>query len=123
MNIKMATNTQLSTTESIKQTKQKSRTGRESQKWRSCGGLSAARGKGEKGEKGAGIEKYKLLGTHTQKNCQVQNTQEDVENSIGNGVAKELICTIHGNELRGGKCQREWEYWAEGDKRGKVRHL
>ena len=26
----------------------------------------------------------------------------EVKNSIGNGKAKELICTIHGHELRGG---------------------
>ena len=37
-------------------------------------------GKGENGEKGAGV-KYKLLGT---------NRQGDVKNSIGNGVAKNL---------------------------------
>ena len=29
------------------------------------------------------------------------NRQEDVKNSIGDGEAKELICMIHGNELRG----------------------
>ena len=27
-------------------------------------------------------------------------TQEDVKNSTGNGVAKELICMIHGHKLR-----------------------
>ena len=37
----MATNSQLSTTESKKQTKQTSRIVTESQKWRSFGGLSA----------------------------------------------------------------------------------
>ena len=26
----------------------------------------------------------------------------EVKNSIGNGEAKELICTTHGHELRGG---------------------
>ena len=55
MNIKMATNSQLSTTESKKQTKQTSRTGTESQVWRLFGGLST--GKGD-GGKGAGIKKY-----------------------------------------------------------------
>ena len=47
MNIKMTTNAQLSTTESKKQkqTKQTTRTGTESQKWRSHAGLSAGRGK------------------------------------------------------------------------------
>ena len=31
----------------------------------------------------------------------------EVKNSIGNGEAKELICTIHVHELRGGECW--WE--------------
>ena len=54
MNIKMATNSQLSTTES-KKTKQTTRTGTESQKWRSHGGLLAGRGRGRMGEKVQGI--------------------------------------------------------------------
>ena len=33
---------------------------------------------------------------------QVQNTQGEIKNSIGNGEAEELICTTHGRELRGG---------------------
>ena len=32
----------------------------------------------------------------------VQNRQGDVKNSIGNREAKELICTTHEHELRGG---------------------
>ena len=47
MNSKMITNSQLSTTEPKKtktKTKQASRTGTESQKWRSHGGLSVERG-------------------------------------------------------------------------------
>ena len=35
-------------------------------------------------------------------NWQVQNRHGNVKNSIGNGEAKELICTIHRNELRQG---------------------
>ena len=31
---------------------------------------------------------------------QVQNRQEEVKNSIGNGEAKEVVCTTHGHELR-----------------------
>ena len=53
MNSKMTTNSQLLTTESKnKQTKQTTRTGTESQKWRSHEGLSVGeweRGRGEKG--------------------------------------------------------------------------
>ena len=29
-----------------------------------------------------------------------KNRQGDVKNSVGNGEAKEFICTIHGHELR-----------------------
>ena len=51
----MITNSQLSTTEpktqKQKQTKQTTRTGTESQKWRSCGGLSVRRRWGENGGK------------------------------------------------------------------------
>ena len=52
INRKMTTNSQLSTTEHKKtKTKQTTRTGTESQKWRSHGGLSAGDGEVEKGEK------------------------------------------------------------------------
>ena len=77
-------NSQLSTTESKKEklTKQKTSKGRESQIWRSFGGLSAGKRNGERGGKWAGIEK---------RNWQVQNRQEGVKNSIGNREAKEFI--------------------------------
>ena len=55
------------------------------------------------GGEGGGIKKYTL----------VQNRQGDDKNSIGNGVAKELICMTCGHELRG-YCQREWEAPAGG---------
>ena len=42
-------------TESKKQTKQTSRTGTESQTWRSFGGLSVVRGKEKNGEKEQGL--------------------------------------------------------------------
>ena len=58
MNSKMTTNSQLSTTEpKNQQTKQTTRTGTESQKWRSHGGLSSGRGRKEKGGKGTGNKK------------------------------------------------------------------
>ena len=51
MNSKMTTDSQLSTTKAEnqkqKETKQTTRTGTESQKWRSHKGLSARRGQGE----------------------------------------------------------------------------
>ena len=111
MNIKITINPQLSTIESKKQTKQTSRTETESQIWRSFGGLSVGREKGEIGEKGAGVKKH---------NWQVPNRQGEVKNSIGNGKAKELICTTHGHERRGWEeWWREGGYQAEGDKGGK----
>ena len=64
MNSKIITNSQLSTTEpkkqKQKQTKQTTRTGTESQKWRSHGGLSAGIGSGVSGEKGTGNKKHTL---------------------------------------------------------------
>ena len=89
----MMTNSQLSTTESKKQkqTKQTTRIETESQKWRSCGGLSVGRGKGENGGKDTGKKIHKW---------QVQNRPGGVKNSIGNREAKELIYMIQGHELR-----------------------
>ena len=61
MNIKKATNSQLSTEpkkSKQKQTKQTTRTGTESQKWRSCGELSVGRERGKSGGKGTGNKKH-----------------------------------------------------------------
>ena len=76
-----------------KQSKQIARTRTQSQIWRSFGGLSAGRGKGENERKGTGNKKHNQL---------VQNRQGEVKNSIGNREAKELICTTHGHELKQG---------------------
>ena len=103
MSSKMTTNSQLSTTEpktKQKQTKQTTRTGTESQKWRSHEGTSAGKGRGE-------WEK----GTENQYKWQGENTQRKVKNSIGNVEAKELTCVTHGHELRVGMLQG-----AEGNK-------
>ena len=57
MNSKMTTNSQLSTTkpkkqkQKQKQTKETTRTGTESQKWRSHGGLSAGKGREKWGKR------------------------------------------------------------------------
>ena len=45
------------------------------------------------GGKGVGNKKH---------NWQVKNRQGEVKNSTGNGESKELICTTHGFELKGG---------------------
>ena len=61
MNSKVTTNSQLSTTDpkKQKQTKQTTRTGTESQKWRSHGGLSVGRGRSENWGKCTGNKKHK----------------------------------------------------------------
>ena len=66
MNSKLTTNSQLSTTEPKKKTKTKqtTRTGTESQGWRSFGGLSVGRVKGDNGENVQGLRsmigRYKI---------------------------------------------------------------
>ena len=62
-------------------TKQTTRTGTESQKWRSHGGLSVGLGREKMREKGPGHKKHKWW---------VQNRQGEVKNSTGNGEAKDL---------------------------------
>ena len=79
MNIKMAMNSQLSTLESKKQTKQTKRTETELHIWRSFGGLSVGKEEGGNGEKVQGLRST---------NWQIQNRQGDVKNSIGSGEAK-----------------------------------
>ena len=56
-------------------------------------GYQQGRG-GRNGGKGTGNKKHKW---------QVQNRQEEVKNTIGNGEAKELTCTTRGHELRQGR--------------------
>ena len=83
----MTTNSQLSITEpkkKQKQTNQTTKTGTESQKQSSHGGLSARSERGENRGKGTGNKQHKW---------QVQNRQGQVKNSIRNGEAKELIYT------------------------------
>ena len=66
---------------------------------------SLGRGRRETGGKGSENKNNKW---------HIQNRQGDVKNSIGNGEAKELVCTPHGHELRvvgmlvGGGCWEEW---------------
>ena len=82
----MTANSQLLTTTpktKITQTKQTTRTGTKSQKWRSHGGLSAGEWDGERRGKGTENKQHKW---------QVKNRQGAVKNSIGSGEAKELIC-------------------------------
>ena len=55
--------------------------------------VTSGEGEGEEGGKGTGNKKS---------NCYVQNRQGEVKNSVGNGEAKKLICTIYGHELRDG---------------------
>ena len=64
-------------------------------------------GSGGNGEKGTGNKKHKW---------KVQNRQGEVKNSMGNGEAKEFICTTHGHGVRRrnaeecvGGCRRKGE--------------
>ena len=74
----MTTNSQLSTTEpkkqTNKQTKQTTRTGTKSQKWRSHGGLSAGELEGERRGKGTENKQHKW---------QIENRQGEGKNSVG----------------------------------------
>ena len=107
----MTTNSHLSTTESRKQKqkqiKQTTRTGTESQKWRSHGGLSV--GEGENGRKGTGNKKHKR---------QVENRQGEGKNSVGNVEVKELIGMTHGHELKERNAGRRGCAGQRGIKRG-----
>ena len=97
MKSKMTTNSQLSTTEPKKQeqTKWTTRIGTVTEmdiavyQWESR--------REDNGRKGTGNKKHKW---------QVQNRQREVKNSIGNGEAKELLCTTRGHELRWGNAGR-----------------
>ena len=52
-------------------------------------------------------------------NRQAQNSQGEVKNSVGNGEARELICTNHGHELKGGNGGGRGCVGWRGIKRGK----
>ena len=58
MNSRMTTNSQLSTINLRKKSKQTTRIGAESQKWRSHGGLSEGKGSGENGGESTGNKKH-----------------------------------------------------------------
>ena len=96
----MTANSQLLTTTPKTKTKtqQTARTGTESQKWRSLGGLSTGEWEGERGGKGTENKYHKW---------QVENRQGVGKNSIRNVEAKELISMTHGPELQGEECGRE----------------
>ena len=53
-------------------------------------------------------------------NKQSQNSHSDVKYSIGNGVAKELICMTQGHEQWCGDGLGEWEVLGGGVQRGKI---
>ena len=57
-------------------------------------------------------------------NCRYKIDNGEVKNSIGNGEAKELICTTHGHELRWGRNAGGWRGCrAVGDKGEKMGRL
>ena len=104
----MTTNSQLSTTEpknqKHKQTKQTTRTGTESQKWRSHAGLSIGEQEGESVGKGTENKQHRR---------QVENRQGEGKNTVGNVEARELTSMTHGHELQGGNVgRRGWTGWS-----------
>ena len=97
----MTTNSQLSTTELKKNNKNKNELSKQLEQeqnhkieitWKVIRGVW----EGGEWEKATGNKKH---------NCQAQNRQGEVKNSIGNGEIKELICTTHGHELREGNAE------------------
>ena len=53
-------------------------------------------------ELGGGVENGGQSTGNKQHKWQVQKRQWEVKNSIGNGEAKELVCTTHRHEVRVG---------------------
>ena len=94
----MTANSQLLTTTPKTKTKANNQNRKESQKWRSHGGLSAGKWEGKRRGK---------LTENKQHKWQVEHRQGEVKNSIGNVDTKELICTTHGHELKGWNAGRE----------------
>ena len=91
MNIKMAINSQLSTTESKKQSKQRD----QKENHRYGDHLEDYQLERERGRVGENVQGLRST------SWQVQNRQGDVKNSIGNEEAKEFMCMTHGHELSG----------------------
>ena len=113
----MTTNSQLLTTKPKKKqkhTKQTTRTGTESQKWRLQRGLSVGEWERERGGKGTENKQHKW---------KVENRQGEVKNNTGNEEAKELICMTYGHELKGGNAGRMWHAGLRGIKVGKMGQL
>ena len=109
----MTANSQLLTTTPKTKTRAKqanNQNRKESQKWRSHGGLSTGEWERERDGKGIDNKEHKW---------QVENRQGEGKNSIGYGEAKELICMTHVHELKGGECGQEGECRAEGSEGGK----
>ena len=94
MNSKITTNSQLSTPEPKKQKLSRQLEQEQNQRNGDHRGGFKRGGRGGEWGKGTGIKKH---------NRQAQNRQAEVKNSIGNGEAKEFICTSHRHELRRGK--------------------
>ena len=88
----MAINSQLSTTESKKLSKQ----AEQIQSHKNGDHLEGQQLGGGRGLTGAKVQGLRST------EWQVQNRQGDVKNSIGNGVARECICMNHAHELRRG---------------------
>ena len=101
MNSKMTTNSQLSTTESKKQKQKLSKQLEEGKNHRNGDHMEGYQQGGGEGSLGGKIQGLRsIIGRH-------KIDKGEVKNSIGNGEAKELICTTYGHELRGGNTGRK----------------
>ena len=92
----MTTNSQLLTTKPTtnKQTNKLSKQLEQEQIHRNGDHMEGYQGGNGRRRVGKGTE-------NKQHKWEVENRQWEVKNSIGNGEANELICTIHGHELKG----------------------
>ena len=107
----MTTNSQLSklNLKKQKQTKQTTRTGTESQKWRAYGGLSAGRWKGENEGKGTGNKKHKWQVENRQWGLRIVQEIEKPQNLYARAMDRNW------GRVAGGK----GNYQVEGGERGK----
>ena len=97
MNSKMTINSQLSTAEPKNKNKRKLSKQLEEEQ------INRNRGHMEDYQHGGGRVRNGGKDTRNKKHkWQVQNRQGQAKNNIRNVEAKELICTMHGHELRGG---------------------
>ena len=116
MNSKMTTNSQISTTEPKKHKQKLSKQLEQEQNHINGDHMEDYHREGERQSGGKGKRNKKH-------NWQVQNRQEDVKNSIGNGEAKKLTRTTHGHEISGSIARGKGDIGQKGAKGKKMGQL